>query len=218
MLEIAGFGGRPVPNTFMRQDGETGHLGIILPGLRYRPNMPGLYYPALHLRTIGADVLTVDYRYDQQPDLATMPDTERRAWWLADATASLESALSQRSYDRITIVGKSLGTVTMAPLLADDERLKTAQAIWLTPALKSPGLPQLMHRCRQHGLIIIGTADPYYDADLLAGFRQQGFQVLEMPDANHGLECPDDAIRSAETMVDVTRAFAQFLAGDRSLP
>ena len=86
MLEIAGFGGRPVPNTFMRQDGETGHLGVILPGLRYRPNMPGLYYPALHLRTIGADVLTVDYRYDQQPDLATMPDTERRAWWLADAT------------------------------------------------------------------------------------------------------------------------------------
>lgn len=218
MLEIAGYGGLPVPNTFIRQDDETRHLGVILPGLRYRPNMPGLYYLALHLRIIGADVLMVDYRYDQRPDLATMPDAERRAWWLADATASLESGISQRRYDRITIVGKSLGTVTMASLLADDERLRAAEAIWLTPALKAPGLPQLIHHCRQRGLMMIGTADPYYDADLLAGFRQQGLQVLELPDVDHRLECPDGAVRSAEAMADMTRAFERFLAGERPSP
>ena len=104
----------------------------------------------------------------------------------------------------------------MAPLLADDERLRTAEAIWLTPAIKSPGLPPLIHRCRQRGLMIIGTADPYHDAELLTGFRQQGLQVVELPDIDHGLECPDDAVRSAEAMVDITRAVEQFLGGDRS--
>ena len=213
MLQITGYRGRAVPNIFRRQEGETRHLGIVLPGLRYRPEMPALYYPALHLQALGADLLLVDYRYDQEPDLATMADAERSAWWLADAAASVDAGLAQRRYELTTILGKSLGSGTMASLLADDERLRNAEAVWLTPVLKKPGFPELMKRCRQGGLIVIGTADPYYDPDILADLERHGFQILEVPDVNHGLECPDDAVRSAEAMVEIIRGIGKFMAG-----
>ena len=157
------------------------------------PSPKSLLAFAFAKSAIGADVMLVDYRYDEEPDLASMSDSERMAWWLADATAALDAGLAQRRYDRITIVGKSLGTATMAPLLAEDARLRTAEAVWLTPTLKKPGFPELMRRCGQRGLIVIGTADPYYDAELLADFERRGLQVLAVPDVNHGLECPGDA-------------------------
>ncbi len=212
-LHIVGYLGKPVPNAFVRQDGEARHLGVILPGLRYRSSMPALYYPALQLKALGADVLAVNYRYDEEPGLKTMPDAERAAWWTTDAAAAIDAALAQRRYERVTIVGKSLGTSTMAPLLADDERLRTAEAIWLTPVLKKPGFPELMKRCPQRGLIVIGTADWYYDADTLADLERHGLQVLAVPDVTHGLECPGDTVRSAEAMVEATRAIDRFLAG-----
>ena len=212
-LNIVGHRGRPVPNAFARQEGETRHLGVILPGLRYRSNMPALYYPALHLKALGADVLAVNYRYDEEPGLETMPDAERAAWWTADAAAAIDAALAHRRYERVTIIGKSLGTGTMAPLLADDGRLRTAEAVWLTPVLKKPGFLDLLRRCPQRGLIVIGTADWYYDADILADLERQGLRVLVVPDVNHGLECPGDVVRSAEAMVEITRAIDRFLAG-----
>ena len=212
MLQIAGYRDRPVPNTFLRQDTETRHLGIILPGLRYRSNMPALYYPALHLKALGADVLTVDYRYDERPGLETMSDSERASWWTADAAAAIDAGLAERRYERVTIIGKSLGTGTMAPLLTADERLKTAEAIWLTPVLKKPGFLEQIKRCRQRGLIVIGTADWYYDADTLADLEGHGLQVLLVPEVNHGLECPGNAVRSAEAMVEITRGIEKFMA------
>lgn len=216
MLQIAGYRGRPVPNTFLRQEDDTRHLAVVLPGLRYRSKMPALYYPTLQFQALGADVLLVDYRYDQEPDLAAMPDAERSAWWLADAAAAVDVGLAQRRYERVTLIGKSLGTGTMVSLLANDERLRTAEAVWLTPVLKKPGFPDLMKRCRQRGLIVIGTADPYYDPDILADLKRHGFQIKEVPDLNHGLECPGDAVRSAEAMVEITRAIGSFLAGGQS--
>lgn len=212
-LDIAGYLGRPVPNAFFRQDGETRHLGLILPGLRYRSSMPALYYPALLLKALGADVLAVNYRYDEEPGLETLPDAERAAWWTADAAAVIDAALAQRRYERVTIVGKSLGTGTMARLLADDERLRTAEAIWLTPVLKKPGFPDLMGRCPQRGLVVIGTADWYYDEHILADLERRGLQVLVVRDVTHGLECPGDAVRSAEAIVEITQAVSRFLAG-----
>ena len=213
MLQIAGYRGRPVPNTFLRQQEDTRHLGIVLPGLRYRSTMPALYYPTLQFQALGADVLLVDYRYDAEPELASMPDAERVAWWRADAAAAVDAGLAHRRYDRVTIIGKSLGTGTMAALLADDERLQDAEAIWLTPVLRKPGFLELLGRCRQRGLIVIGTADWYYDADILADLDRQGLRVLVVPDVNHGLECRGDMVRSAEAMVEITRAIDRFLAG-----
>lgn len=211
-LDIVGHRGKPVPNAFSRQEGETRHLGVILPGLRYRSTMPALYYPALHLRVLGADVLAVNYRYDEEPGLATMPDAERTEWWTADAASAIDAALAQRRYERVTIVGKSLGTGTMAPLLADDARLRTAEAIWLTPVLKKPGFLDLLRRCPQRGLVVIGTADWYYDAETLADLERHGLQILVVPDVTHGLECPGDAVRSAQAMAEITQGIERFLA------
>ncbi|MFH1084345.1 MAG: hypothetical protein V1772_01095, partial [Chloroflexota bacterium] len=56
-LDIFGYRGAPVPNTYVSQGGD--HLALILPGRGYRATMPALYFPELALLARGADVLRV---------------------------------------------------------------------------------------------------------------------------------------------------------------
>ena len=56
-LPIAGYRDLPVPNTFVRQPGETDHLALVFPGYSYPCEMPALYYPVSLLLSLGADVV-----------------------------------------------------------------------------------------------------------------------------------------------------------------
>ena len=135
-VDIAGYRGMAVPNTFTRHEHETQQLAIILPGYGYRATMPVRYYSERLLVTRGADVLRVEYAYDQQAGFSTLPETDRSRWFIVDVTASWEAALAQRDYQRITLVGKSIGTRAMGHLLDIDRRLRGAQCVWLTPLLR----------------------------------------------------------------------------------
>src|SRR5512147_2415183 len=96
-LPISGYRDQPVANSFIRQDGETWHLGVILPGIGYSAAMPVCYYPGLALRGMGADVLNVETAY-QRTSFSSLGDKEQLAWLLADAAAALKAGLSQRRY------------------------------------------------------------------------------------------------------------------------
>lgn len=116
-LEIVGHCGDPVPNTFWRQRGETAHVGVVLPGAGYTCQMPLLYYPTRLLLGAGADVLQVEYAYLGQAAFRALPDDEQERRFFADVEAALRTGAAQRAYGRLTLVGKSLGTLAMGHLL-----------------------------------------------------------------------------------------------------
>ncbi len=103
-VDAVGFGGAPVPHKFLRQGTPTGHLALVLPGSGYTADMPLLHYPARLLLEAGADLLALEYAYG---GLAS-PERERRL--AADVGAACRAALAQRPYERVTLLGKSLGT------------------------------------------------------------------------------------------------------------
>jgi hypothetical protein len=211
-LDISGYRDLPVPNTFTRQDQETQHLGVILPGYGYRATMPVLYYPERLLVTRGADVLRVEYGYDQQPGFPTLSDTERSRWFHADVAASCDAALAQRAYQRITLVGKSIGTRAMGHLLETDDRFRGAQCVWLTPLLRDARLCDQVIRWRPRSLFVIGTADSQYDSDLLGDLElaTQG-QGLVVEGANHSLEIEGDVVESLHALEQMVQAVDVFL-------
>ena len=106
------------------------------------------------------------------------------------------------------VVGKSLGT-RAAPWAAEQGH----DAIWLTPLLFVDELVAGLAAHRGRQLLVCGEADEAWDADVAAGLRREGCDVMLIPDADHGLCVPGDVVRSAEIHVEVTRRIAAFLAG-----
>jgi predicted alpha/beta-hydrolase family hydrolase len=212
-LAIRGYRDEPVPNTFVPHTGGADHLAIVFPGIGYTCDMPLLYYPARMLADRGADVLRVEYAYQRRADYAALAPADQAQWLFADATAACQVALAQRAYRRITLVGKSLGTLAMGHVLTADERLADSGAVWLTPLVKNERVRAQVAQWGGHSLFVIGTADPYYDAASLAEVMAatHGDSVV-VEGADHSLEIAGDVEQSLEAMMRVMRAMGSFLA------
>lgn len=212
-LDIAGYRGEQVPNTFFRQERSAGHIAILLPGFGYTCDMPLLYYVVLTLLDAGADVLQVEYAYNRRDDFRELPDTERRQWLYADVAAACDAAFGQGMYSLVTLVGKSIGTRAMGHVLTADTRFARARAVWLTPLLRDVHLRAQMCQQRCPSLFAVGTNDPYYDASLLAGVREAtGGNAVVIEGGDHSLEIAGDIHGSLDALVAIIRALQTFLA------
>jgi len=223
-LTVTGYEGKPVPNTFIRQRGATSHAAIILPGLGYTAQMPLLFYTGNHLIAQNADVLQVNYNY-----LTAFRGIDRAAqhrWLFADAEAAYRALLQQRAYDRVTVVGKSLGTLAMAHFITTQTFPTQVDALWLTPVLTSPDVRAQIATFDGPSLLVIGTADQFYDADVLTSIGEtpsdetpsdetssRTFAIID--GADHGINITRDGnidvIQSIHALETAIRAIVAFL-------
>jgi hypothetical protein len=189
-----------VPTDVWEPDGTPVGLAVILPGRGYPPAAPGCAYAGYVLRAAGWRVRDVWW---DPPANYSMSVAGEVAWvgdQLASATAGAEGP--------VFVVGKSLGTYA-ARLAAE----RAYPAIWLTPVLT---LAEVVDRIRANPsrqLVVGGTADQLWDSDVAASLAASGCDVLQLDGIGHGLIDPSDAVRSAEVLVEITRAMARFVAG-----
>lgn len=211
-LKIAGYRGELVSNTFFYQNGEADHLAMLFPGIGYTCQMPLLYYQTeLFLWSLGADVLWVEYAYDRA-DFQSAPDSEQKNWFNADVTASCRAGLEQRAYSKVTLSGKSLGTLALGHLLTSEPALSHAQAIWLTPLLKDEKLREEIGKARQRSLLVIGTKDAHYDAARLEELKTlPHVKIVVLAGADHSLEVEGDVSNSIRFMDQVIQEIERFV-------
>lgn len=209
-LDITGCRGLPVPNRFVRQEDKTKHLAVFLPGMGHTVDMPLLLYPRLWLNDRGADVLTVEYNY-RQPEYQQLSETELDECLYADARAACTVALAQRQYERITLIGKSLGTQALGDLLENEPRVRQAHFVWLTPLLRIDEVYRRM-QTPHRALFVIGTKDAIYDQQRLDEVVQRsGGDSVVIEDANHSLHIVGDIFATIQAMERVMRAMKRFL-------
>ena len=209
-LEIAGYKDQ-IPNSLFGADESSEHLGIIFPGVGYSAQMPALYYPTEVLLALGADVLRLDHHY-QRSDFQALPNEDKTRWLEADALAVLKAALAIKVYKRLTFVGKSIGTVALARILAELDSLDNVTFIWLTPLLKRAGLKETIARHPHKALFIIGSDDQHYDAALLEQIRAStDGQVLLIKGAGHSLEIKGDVGASVRVQQRIVGAVERFI-------
>jgi dienelactone hydrolase len=211
-LDFQGYRQETVPNTFFQQDKATDHAALVLPGRGYSCQGPVLSYPRLELLARGADVLCVEYT--QHQDFSTLANRESVQCSIADTEAAYRALISQRTYQRITLVGKSLGTMVMAHLLTTLSLPAPVVTSWLTPVLSFEGVRTQMKQAPGPAFVAIGTADPYYNptqvAEVQEALRDRG-EVLVIEQANHSLEIGTDALRSLQAMEQMIRVFQAVL-------
>jgi len=211
-LEVRGYKTKSAPNTFFKQDSSASHLGVVFPGYSYRCSEPLLWYPTRVLLTLGADVLWVEYPYDQQPEFGDSDDLVQKEWLFEDSMAALESAGDVRSYNRTTLMGKSLGTLAMAHILRARPTLGDLRAVWLTPALADSELRLVMEKATCPSLVIIGSADHYYDRPFIERVRSKAStEVLVVEGGDHILETKDGTIPSIDILKSVVESVGRFV-------
>ena len=211
-LTIQGYRGETVPNRFLRPKGAINHLALLLPGFGYTLDMPLFYYAGNLLLERGWDVLRVEYAYNKHPEFQSLLEPERERWLLADATAAWRAGLGQRTYERVVLIGKSLGTLAMGHLLTTTDHASIG-AVWLTPLL---GEKRLREQIRQYGgpsLFVIGTADPHFDPVVLEEMQVATIgEAVVVKNADHGLDIPGDPILSIRAVERVVEALGRFLS------
>ena len=210
-LDVIGHRNQQVPNTFIAPPSPTHHLGIILPGYRYSAEMAPLYYAGRILLEQGADLLRVEYAY-YRTDFSEQPEIEQDKWISSDVYAACNRVLSHRSYEKITVVGKSLGTVAMGHLLGDS-RFQRATCVWFTPLLTLDWLCSRIEQTHPRSLFIMGTADRFYKPEILKHLEDitNGSSIV-IEGANHPLEIPGDIPKSLTVLNQIVQALREFLS------
>ena len=209
-LPISGYNGKAVPNRFFQQAGATRELAVLLPGLNYTCDMPLLYYPARLLVEHGADVLQVHADYTL-PAFQSMERMEQVAWLGQDAQAAVQAGMKQRAYDRLILIGKSIGTLSLAYLVAQ-AGYASATTTWLTPLLRQLWLVQAAAQCRGPALLVAGSGDTTYDPAALEKIRQATeASTLIHEGANHSLEIPGQLRRSVAWLSEYIQEIERFL-------
>jgi pimeloyl-ACP methyl ester carboxylesterase len=169
---------------------------VVLPGARYSPDAPLLWFARETALASGRSVLAVydTWRRDGDP-LA----------WVEERTGA---ALEHIGPAELVVVGKSI--TSLAARIAAQRGLA---GVWLTPLIRTDGSPVTdavvdgLRAATGPTLLVGGSADPTWDGELA---RSLG-EVLEIRDADHLLQISGDPHRSLEALRVVTQRLKEFL-------
>ena len=188
------FGGLP---TRWEPAGASRGLALVAPGRAYPPTAPLLDFARVALQQHGFTVQQLWW------DSTTRGDENPERW----VRRHVAAALAEEDADHVLVVGKSLGT--RAASYAAERGL---DAIWFTPLLVEPVVAEAIAANAGRQLLVGGLADGLWDAAVARELADNGCDVLEVPDADHGMAVPGDAVRTAEIHLEVARAVEAFLS------
>jgi hypothetical protein len=188
-----------VPTDVWEPEGDPVGLGVVLPGRGYAPSAPACAYAGYALLAAGWRVRDVWW----DPPANGLLSIDDEVEWVGDQLASATADVT----GPVFVVGKSLGTYA-ARLAAE----RSYPAIWLTPVLTEPALVEAIRANPARQLLVGGTEDRLWDADVAASLAADRCDVLQLDGLTHGLVDPADPVRSAEALVESTRAMVRFVA------
>jgi hypothetical protein len=186
------------------------HVALVFPGMSYGHASPALRYVALALEQTGAVVERITYPVvDEHRGQQPFWTPEREARFAADVLTATRRALV-REPDRVTLVGKSLGTHALASLVDEVALPAHTDAVWLTPVFGEDAVFEAARRCRWRSLHVVGLADSVHVPERQA---QVPGAVLELPGADHVLEVDGDVMASIAALALLTERVLDFVAG-----
>jgi hypothetical protein len=167
---------------------------VVLPGTKYTPDGPMLFFAAQAALTRGWEVRQVWW---EAPQLSS--DADEVAWVSAQLDAAVDGYPG-----RVLVVAKSLGT-----LAASRAAARGYEAAWLTPLLSDPELAEPLRSYPASQLVVIGAGDPYFRQDVLEALPGEHLVVA----GDHILRVPGDPAAMVASHDRFVRSFDAWLAG-----
>lgn len=173
--------------------GEPDRVAVVLPGARYLPFAPLLWFAREVALARGWSVLEV---WDEYLDRSEDP------WRWVEERA--EAALRRAGEARTMLVTKSI--TSRAVTIATERSLP---GIWLTPLLHNDDIAAGFEQLLAPALLVGGTADESWEG---AAAQRAGHDVLELDGANHSLQIEGDPLASVDALRRVIERMDAFAA------
>lgn len=191
--------GVAIPNKLYQPEQRNNRLLALIPGRGYLVSHTHLHLTHMLGLQLGYDVLATEYGFQvarTDIELQHIPQLK------TETEAALREALSQKSYDEVILVGKSLGTPIAAQLAND--LAEVSRTILLTPI---SGSTEII--ASTPTLAIIGTADGSYDAEKAQNTEWVRWKVYD--GLAHSLLLRDNIHGSIPILADILREIETFL-------
>lgn len=216
--EIIGHGGRRIYNRFYAHPRSTGGLTVIVAGYAYTVESPYLFYSKHVPFAHEDDVLTIDFEYSRHDAFLELSDQDKDVWFRAEVEGVADYVRRLDRYDRLSFIGKSLGTTVVFRLLQDSAiREKTRRAVWITPGEKRREIADLLCASPLQSLIVYGGADRYAeDAPIERLQSRSNVSVLVVPDADHALETAAGPPAAIEHLARYVRSLGELYGRENS--
>jgi len=203
-----------VENTFFHRSDGSDHLALVLPGAGYTTQGPMLYYSIKALSQLGAEILSLEYGGVIRRSASRSPDERTEIFSLICLNA-LNASLKRRKYNRLTLIGKSLGTRGLASLsrLAGQWSYKprNIEALWLTPLLTENFVTDEIEKLGSREFLAIGSCDEHYYKPQALQSLPRFVETLIIDGADHGLDIEGDVLSSTKALSKLTARIARFL-------
>ena len=210
---IQGFRERPVPNTLFGKAARNTRLAVTFPGFAYTSQAPLFRYLIQLLNNRGCDVLSVDYDYSKDACFLGAEEPIKEEWFRRDVSAFYAAVTAHEQYERLVLLGKSLGTTALLHLVEAGLAHADVCFVWLTPGTSHARIARAVAELDKPSLLLAGTADEFCrpeDYDLIRANPRATVELF--PGADHSLELPGDLAASLENLkrcVDVVRRFLE---------
>ena len=165
---------------------------IVLPGSKYTPDGPMLFFAAQVALIRGWNVRQVWWEVPQFSS-----DAEEVAWVGSQLDAAVDSYAG-----RVMVVAKSLGTLAASAAAAHGY-----DAAWLTPLLTEPDLVRPLLSYPGAQFVVIGSSDPYFSQDVLDALPGERLVVA----GDHILWVPGDVAAMVASHDSFVRSFDAWL-------
>ncbi|WP_214783410.1 alpha/beta family hydrolase [Exiguobacterium sp. s183] len=209
--QVVGTNGIPVSYSFLQPDSSSDTLVMLLPGYGYTNDSPMFRYTTALCLENGLNVLEINYNYrDERYD-----SVDVSVAIVDDVRLVIDQVLQSHSINEYIIVGKSLGTMTMASELTRNV-FHDAKLVWLTPLLKQDDIYEaiLSHKGKQ--LVVTGTADQHYVDERMKRLEHLALTELEIvKEMNHSLEYTGETYRSLRLLETLLKRVEQFIISSR---
>jgi hypothetical protein len=173
--------------------GDPDRVVVVLPGARYLPFAPLLWFAREVALARGWSVLEV---WDEYRDRSEDP------WhWVFERA---EAALRHAGDARTALVTKSISS--RAVTIAAE---KGVPGIWLTPLLHDADIAAGFEQLSAPALLVGGTADESWDGEVA---RRAGHEALELQGADHSLQIEGDPLGSVDALRRVVERMDAFVA------
>ncbi|WP_372573391.1 alpha/beta family hydrolase [Ruegeria jejuensis] len=203
---------RSVNADLSRQEGR--ELALIYPGLRYTCERPLLRSIAEVFERQGCDVLRLQFRYADDHRFLDAEDDAQFTEIFSDGQDILAHALTLGAYQRFWMIGKSLGTLSMAGALAAHRQvLPDVRGIWLTPGLLKTPLAETLATLSLSSIMVLGTEDPCNLPELLAPYEVRSDIDLHLVEGmDHGFQHLDGLQAEAAAIAELADLVTNWVA------
>jgi predicted alpha/beta-hydrolase family hydrolase len=201
-LDLVAEDGHPLRHKYLQQGGDPTGLVVSLPGDNYGVDGPLLYYPNQLFWREGWDTVAITYGYQSAGKPFTplaIPEV------LGECQRAIEILLRQREYQKVVLMGKSLGASLVALLCQQMSLPPWTRAVYLTPPLGAMFNPIFLETT-QLACLALGTADRFYDPQALIALQQaKTFHLIQIEAADHSLNIKGDL----EASLDVVKLMSE---------